>query len=209
MGQYWYPVNLDKKEYIDPHKMGCGLKLWEQLANNPGTGTALVALCAAMPKPRGGGDLEENPIIGHWAGDRIAFVGDYAELTDLPEEFNADCIYSACTEDETRFNEQIEYLRKNKRDDEADRLQKIGMFKDITDEVAKVIEKELDGKFEGTGSGWKDFVRNKIKSETETETKPEKKTRKRKTNKTCPVCKKEYSTNKNITDCTVCGATFR
>ena len=37
MGQYWIPVNLDKKEFIEPHKLASGLKLWEQMANFPGT----------------------------------------------------------------------------------------------------------------------------------------------------------------------------
>ena len=30
MGQYHYTVNLDKKEYLVPHKLGDGLKLLEQ-----------------------------------------------------------------------------------------------------------------------------------------------------------------------------------
>lgn len=62
MGQYWVPVNLDKREYIHPHRLGTGLKLWEQLANHPGTAGALIILTAAMPEPRGGGDfdLEKN-----------------------------------------------------------------------------------------------------------------------------------------------------
>ena len=57
MGQYWLPVNLDKHEFADPHDLGTGLKLWEQLGNS-GVGQALVILMAAMPEPRGGGDLD-------------------------------------------------------------------------------------------------------------------------------------------------------
>ncbi len=139
MGQYWQPVNLTKREYISPHKLGCGLKLWEQLANHPGTGAALLILTAAMPEPRGGGDfdLDENwhgpertrehnvtpgPMpedypaiakrtIGRWAGDRIALVGDYAERSDLEPNDNADLIYDLCiTEDERQ--EQVAHLRK-------------------------------------------------------------------------------------------------
>ncbi len=56
MGQYWIPVNLDKHEYIHPHKLGSGLKLGEQIGTHPGTAAALVALLAAMPYRRGGGD---------------------------------------------------------------------------------------------------------------------------------------------------------
>lgn len=158
MGQYWYPVNLDKKEFVHPHSLGTGLKLWEQLANHPGTGAALVILCAAMPETRGGGDfdlhenwhgLERNlnihatipgpmpddypaiarAVIGRWAGDRIALIGDYAEDGDLPIEFQASTIYDRCNED--------------------------GDYVDITEWVSKVIEHELQGKYVGTG--WKDF----------------------------------------------------
>lgn len=125
MGQYWIPVNLDRREYISPHKLGAGLKLWERLASHPGTGAALIVLCAAEREVRGGGDLdlEKNwhgpertfpehnvtpgpmpddypaiarAVIGRWAGDRIALVGDYAEAGDLAEEHQAHLIYSLC-----------------------------------------------------------------------------------------------------------------
>ncbi len=158
MGQYWYPVNLDKKEFIHPHRMGAGLKLWEQLAAHPGTNAGLLVLCAAMPEARGGGDfdLSENwhgpertfpehscspgPMpedyqaiakrtIGRWAGDRIALVGDYAEDGDLPNaKDKASEIYGYCSE---------------------------GQWKDISEDVCAVIEHELHGKYEG--EGWRDF----------------------------------------------------
>ena len=144
MGQYWKPVNLDKKEYIHPHSLGAGLKLWEQLANHPGTAAALILLCAAHPYSRGGGDLGDNPyyhgdaeltddsiIIGRWAGDRIALVGDYAEDGDLPEEFQASTIYGECEEG--------------------------GKYKDITEMVAAVLLEQLGGQF--TGNGWKSYER--------------------------------------------------
>jgi hypothetical protein len=159
MGQYWYPVNLDKKEFIHPHELGSGIKLWEQLANHPSTGAALIILCAAMPQARGGGDfdLEENwhgpertfpernttpapmpkdyqetaaAMIGRWAGDRIALVGDYAEDTDLsPKKGDppASTIYGLCSSDE---------------------------WKDITADVARVIEHELHGSF--VDGSWKE-----------------------------------------------------
>lgn len=138
MGQYWKVVNLTKREFIHPHKLGAGLKLWEQAANHPGTGAALIILCAAMPERRGGGDFNPLPdlnekVIGRWAGDRIALVGDYAEdgdLTDSPVP--ASEIYELCD------------------DKRADG------WRDISDLVARQIEHELGGKF--TGTGWKDFV---------------------------------------------------
>jgi hypothetical protein len=141
MGQYWKPVNLDKKEYIHPHLLGCGLKLWEQVSSW-GVGSALVILLAAQRGVRGGGDLDmphdgayaeiAAKIIGRWAGDRIAFVGDYAEDTDLPAEFDAGSIYGQTIDG--------------------------GSYTDITALVAQVIEHEMDGKF--TGDGWREFVEN-------------------------------------------------
>ena len=140
MGQYWIPVNLDKKEFVDPHMLGSGGKLCEQLGTHPATGAALVILCAAMPESRGSGDLDRDlckpegysviaaETIGRWAGDRIALVGDYAEDSDLPEQFEASSIYEKCRD---------------------------GEYTDISILVCSVIEHELNGSY--TGNGWRGF----------------------------------------------------
>lgn len=136
MGQYWLPVNLDKREFIDPHRLGSGLKLWEQLATHPGTAAALIVLVAAMPEARGGGDLADNDeiarrTIGRWAGDRIAMIGDYAEDSDLPHPGDvASKIYGLC--------------RQHEYEDEPD----LPPYTDISDDVCHVLERELEGKFE-------------------------------------------------------------
>lgn len=112
MGQYWAVVNLTKRETIDHYRLGHGAKLWEHVANHPGTGAALLVLCANQVEQRGGGDLDldENwhgpertfpahnaspgPMpgdyaevarrtIGRWAGDKIALIGGYAKAGDL------------------------------------------------------------------------------------------------------------------------------
>lgn len=129
MGQYWLPVNLTKREFIHPHKLGTGLKLCEQAGSWPGTGAALVILCAAMPEPRGSGDPEPDPIIGRWAGDRIALVGDYAEDADLPDKFEASTIYRKC---------------------------RAGEWTDISGLVCKVLERECHGSFQG--KRWREWV---------------------------------------------------
>lgn len=82
MGQYYMIVNLDKKQFLDPHKFGNGLKLCEF-----GSGLTMMGLAVLLSEGngQGGGDLfvpEENPfcdLIGSWAGDRIVVTGDYAE----------------------------------------------------------------------------------------------------------------------------------
>lgn len=191
MGQYWMPVNLSKREYISPHKLGAGLKLWEQLANNPGVGAALIILTAAQREARGGGDfdMEQNwhgpertlpkhnttpgPMpedypsiaartIGRWAGDNIAIVGDYATDSDLPRGYKASRIYSLCI---PKIDAAIaSYLQDAKTANTAEKRAEArklaakykgylasGLYTDITDDVVRVIEHELNGKFEGEG----------------------------------------------------------
>jgi hypothetical protein len=88
MGQYWKPVNLDKKEFMHAHQMDEGLKLLEQAWSTGGVMTALCMLLAPGLNngPRGGGDPRSgHPLLGHWAGDRIVFVGDYSGDADMPD----------------------------------------------------------------------------------------------------------------------------
>jgi len=59
MGQYHSIYNIDKKEYITGHGLGCGAKLLEWGCSSIGPTTALaVLLCNS--NGRGGGDLN-NP----------------------------------------------------------------------------------------------------------------------------------------------------
>ena len=79
MGQYYLIVNVDKQQFLHPHKCGDGFKLLEFGCSASGTLTAL-AILLADGNNRGGGDLRsDNPIIGAWAGDRIVIAGDYAD----------------------------------------------------------------------------------------------------------------------------------
>jgi hypothetical protein len=88
MGQYHYLCNLDKHEYLDPNYHSDGLKLMEFGQSSGGTLTALAILLASS-NGRGGGDFylpddEDSSLIGSWAGDRIAIIGDYFEDDDVP-----------------------------------------------------------------------------------------------------------------------------
>lgn len=69
MGQYFYVVNLTKKQYLDPHRFGDGAKLFE-FGTGGGTMTGLSWLLST-----GGG----SNWGGTWAGDSIVIVGDYAK----------------------------------------------------------------------------------------------------------------------------------
>jgi hypothetical protein len=129
MGQYHYIANLDRGELISPHTLGTGLKLWEQLANHPGTGAALIVLLASASNGAGGGDLRsDSDVIGSWRGDRIAMVGDYDD----------DSHYD--TIDGNMTGAQIY---------DSD-------WTDISLKVCGVIEEELGGKF--AGDGWRRFT---------------------------------------------------
>lgn len=174
MGQYWYVVNLDRREFVMPHRIGTGLKLWEQLANHPGTGAALIVLCAAMPEARGGGDFDletnwhgpdrvdftrEGPAlssdyraiaartIGRWAGDRIALIGDYADdgdLGDRPLPCPVSKIMEHCSDPG-----EID-------DADPDAPKPDELWADVTADVRAVIEHELGGRYEG--DGWMRWV---------------------------------------------------
>jgi hypothetical protein len=56
VGQYHYVVNLDKREFLHPHRFGDGLKLMEFGCSTEGTLTGLAILLACS-NGRGGGDL--------------------------------------------------------------------------------------------------------------------------------------------------------
>lgn len=94
MGQYHHIVNIDKREYLNQYELGAGAKLWEQLANSPGVGAALIILLASASNGAGGGDLrsddllpEPERMIGRWRGDRIIMVGDYDDEVELGGKF--------------------------------------------------------------------------------------------------------------------------
>lgn len=181
MGQYHIPVNLAKREFIHPHKLGAGLKLIEQLSASPGIAGALIVL-TAVSNGRGGGDFDngvryhyaqedytttvdeavarQSEVIGRWGGDAIAIVGDYAVIDDLPAEYNADLIWTLCLSTLDDLHIQIERARERGENEYADRLEEEletkGQYKDVTDLVVPVLEHELGGEF--TGTGWRKFT---------------------------------------------------
>lgn len=77
MGQYFYIVNLDLREYLNPINLGCGMKLWE-IAANPCLN--VLAFLLRKSSEGGGGDIQKPYAnAGRWADSRIAIVGDYDE----------------------------------------------------------------------------------------------------------------------------------
>lgn len=87
MGQYYTVVNLDKRESISPYVHNSGSKALEQAYAPMGIIATLYHLLLETA------DIKGN-YRGAWASDRLAVVGDYAQLDDLPPEFEADKIYT-------------------------------------------------------------------------------------------------------------------
>ncbi len=81
MGQYFRPVNYTKREYVCPWCLSGFAKLWEWAANPWG---AIFTLLLRKSTDGGGGDYEgtsfeydPHAIVGRWACDHVALVGDY------------------------------------------------------------------------------------------------------------------------------------
>lgn len=70
MGEYFDWVNLDKKEYVYSNPWNCGPKLTENcFVGNEKTDAVLTLLSE------------------RWRGDRVVFMGDYAEFSDEVDPF--------------------------------------------------------------------------------------------------------------------------
>lgn len=119
MGQYYYVVNPDKKQYLHPHKFGCGLKLGEFSSAPFGPMNAL-AILLAVGNGRGGGDLQiknadaDAVLVGSWAGDRVFVAGDYAGDCGIkpsdPSKFDSDdtpSLYAIAREEYEDISDRI------------------------------------------------------------------------------------------------------
>lgn len=87
MGQYHLIANLDTREYLDPHETGNGVKLMEFGSGSYGTMFGLGLL-----------------LSGKWDGTRIAILGDYGEIKDLPEDILGKDIFINYDEGETPYS---------------------------------------------------------------------------------------------------------
>jgi hypothetical protein len=86
MGQYFRAVNLDKREVICPFCIGDSCSLWGWAAQPKG---AVFSFLLQTGSPEGGS------IAGHWAGDRLALVGDY----DSPDIYKESHTYRNISKD--------------------------------------------------------------------------------------------------------------
>jgi len=77
MGQYYKPINIDKKQFVYSHDYGNGLKLMEHSY----IGNEFVAIVENLIKKNVAKD--GTVLTGDWYGDRIVWAGDYADSEPL------------------------------------------------------------------------------------------------------------------------------
>lgn len=136
MGQYHILANLDKREVVIPHALGLGLKQREHTGAFHGTLSDALYILTMTSPARGGGDYDEVPISGRWAGDRCVVLGDYTEDSDLPEIPNAGDLYGiACNSEDG--------------------------WRDISDDVARDLGYLFGFSLTG-GNGWKMREESKV-----------------------------------------------
>ena len=130
MGQYYYVINLDKRQYLHPHRAGDGLKLLEFACSANGTMTCLAVLLADG-NGRGGGDLgSDDPVVGSWAGDRIVISGDYADALKFVDDATLAVYRDKCMTDAPAADHEEIQASKPTLQSVADKL-----FEDITTKV--------------------------------------------------------------------------
>ena len=104
MGQSFAIYNLDKSQVIRPGRFNDGDRFREFASSSCGVLLALATLLAHDNQH--GGIHSTHEIIGTWAGDRIAIIGEYADLSDFEEDLGrftdiSEHILQAICEDDT------------------------------------------------------------------------------------------------------------
>lgn len=122
MGEYFRIVNLDKKEYIDPHECEGGVKFWEVVVNQRMPQFLAYIL---------------NNYDGIWAGDRITIIGDYDETQYFAGVENC-TIYQLCiNQNAPDFDESFESLNKYRKENGHEPVKKSDLFKEISRDMIK------------------------------------------------------------------------
>ncbi len=181
VGQYYYIVNPAKRQYLNPHKFGCGLKLMEFSNSRFGPQQALCILLAKS-NGQGGGDLSTNglteaeiALIGSWAGDSIYVAGDYMEPWDgVPKDLKGktyvekETVYDRNGRSTKRkkkvthtFGKRIDRAT-GKEEDNNETLYSAAatFFEDISDKIMSIVAKGEHGyhpwaAVDATNDGWR------------------------------------------------------
>lgn len=118
IGQYHIIVNRIKKEYLNPHALGDGVKAMEFGCSGDGT-MAGLAMLLAVDNGKGGGDFTFSDakgewgspkLAGSWAGDPIVIAGDYGDVDPelgKDKEGKARNLHTAAREDYADISPQV------------------------------------------------------------------------------------------------------
>lgn len=133
MGQLFMIANLDKKEFFSPHSLGYGAKLMEMVKDEscPSPSDALLLLLSSDPHALY--HHPDEPLIGHWCGDRITVAGESTDFT-----------YVLCVHDE---DEKKELLENDGYHVTLPRILEEDILTNISDKVSSMIENVFEGKF--------------------------------------------------------------
>lgn len=164
MGQYHIPVCLGRKEFLYPHALSSGLKQWEQFASSVSTPAAIFALLCTS-NHRGGGDLaglgyqedKKKGVLGRWAGQPIAVIGDYSEEGDLEKGQDLSDLYRYCSA--LAFREGPSFGDDPGKAAWAKWKKTWGVWKDITPLVRPVLAENFGIEFTISPSGSAHYVR--------------------------------------------------
>jgi hypothetical protein len=120
MGEYFRIVNLDKKEYIDPHECEGGVKFWEVVVN-----PKMPQLLAYIL----------NNYDGIWAGDRITIIGDYDQGFSGVDNAT---IYNLCiNQNSPDFEEGFDSINKWRKENGYKPVNKSDLFKEVSRDIIK------------------------------------------------------------------------
>ena len=120
MGEYFRIVNLDKKEYIDPHECEGGTKFWEVVVN-----PKMPQLLAYIL----------NNYDGIWAGDRITIIGDYDQGFSGVDNAT---IYNLCiNQNSPDFQEGFDSINKWRKENGYKPVNKSDLFKEVSRDIIK------------------------------------------------------------------------
>jgi hypothetical protein len=96
MGRYFYVVNHDKQEKLDPQQMGEGNKFVDFVPGNGRTLTIMSMLLSCTPPILPLPCAVREHVVGRWAGDRVEILGTgdpgYAEAASDYADVPAICL---------------------------------------------------------------------------------------------------------------------
>ena len=130
MGEYFLPINEDKKEYFKASDVGGGLaKLWEWIANFDESGTIALLL------------------MKEWKNNKVALVGDYDEsgLYDKAKDTYKHIGEIANKVKEEKFNDFIHSKEKYVLVNETDKTFVSGTPKQISIMLVVLLRKSSEG----------------------------------------------------------------